>query len=91
VEIVDRTGNRDIFILDVARNVSTQFTFDSGRDASPVWVDKGSRIVWQGPNRLYVKPSNGAGREEVLHPEPWIPDDEVTPRSVELMSPAGWD
>jgi Tol biopolymer transport system component len=91
VEIVDRTGNRDILILDVARNVSTQFTFDSGRDASPVWVDKGSRIVWQGPNRLYVKPSNGAGREEVLHPEPWIPDETVTPRSVELMSPAGWD
>jgi hypothetical protein len=62
------------FLSLMSRNVSTQFTFDSGRDASPVWVDKGSRIVWQGPNRLYVKPSNGAGREEVLHPEPWIPD-----------------
>jgi Tol biopolymer transport system component len=87
VEIVDRTGNRDIFILDVARNISTRFTFDSGRDASPVWIDKGSRIVWQGPTRLYVKPSNGAGREEVLHPEPWIPDDEVSGGGGLLLHP----
>ena len=87
VEIVDRTGNRDIFILDVARNLSTQFTFDPGRDASPVWVDKGSRIVWQGPTRLYVKPSNGAGREEILHPEPWIPDEEVSGGGGLLLHP----
>ena len=87
VEIVDRTGNRDIHILDIARSLSTKFTFDAGRDASPVWIDKGSRIVWQGPNRLYVKPSNGAGREEVLHAEPWIPDDEVSGGGGLLLHP----
>lgn len=87
VEIVDRTGNRDIHILDIARNLSSKFTFDSGRDASPVWIDKGSRIVWQGSTRLYVKASNGDGREEVLHTEPWIPDDEIPGGGGMLVHP----
>ena len=87
VEVVDRTGNRDISILDVARGGPTRFTFDSGRDASPVWVDGGKRIAWQGPDRLYVKSASGVGREEELHSEPWIPDDEVPNGGGLLLHP----
>lgn len=87
VEMLDSSGNRDIYILDVARGVPTRFTFDSGRDASPVWLDGGKRIAWQGPDRVYVKPSNGAGREEVLQKEPWIPDDGAPDGSWLLLHP----
>lgn len=75
VELVDQTGNRDIWLMDVGRGVPVRFTFDAGRDASPVWSPDGGRIAWQGNSATYVKPASGAGREEILREEPWIPDD----------------
>ena len=87
VEVVDSSGNRDVAIVDVARGGRTRFTFDAGRDASPVWLDGGRRIAWQGPDRVYVKDASGAGREEVLHSEPWIPDDSAPDGSGLLMHP----
>ena len=99
VEMVDGTGNRDIWILDLARGVPIRFTFGPGRDASPVWSSDGQRIVWQGANQTLIKSSDGNGREEVLHTEPWIPDDWLpdgsgfllhpgAPRQVLLMDPS---
>jgi Tol biopolymer transport system component len=75
VEIVDRSGNRDIWLMDVARGVPVRFTFDSGRDAAPVWSPDGQKIAWQGNAAVYMKASSGAGSEEVLRGEAWIPDD----------------
>ena len=75
VELVDPTGNRDIWLLDMARGVPVKFTFDRGRDSAPVWSPDGKYIAWQGAAALYMKPASGGGREEVLHREPWIPDD----------------
>lgn len=75
VEIVDRTGNRDIWVMDVARGIPARFTFDPGRDASPVWSPDGSQIAWQGAASTHVRPSTGAGSARRLRSEPWILDD----------------
>jgi Tol biopolymer transport system component len=97
VEIVDRSGNRDIWLIDVARSVPVRFTFDPGRDAAPVWSPDGQKIAWQGNLAMYMKPSSGMGREETLRDEAWIPDDWLpdgsgllchpnAPRQVSLVS-----
>ena len=75
VELVDNAGNRDVWLMDMARGVPVRFTFDPGRDASPVWSPDGKRIAWQGNAAVYVKASSGEGHEERLRGEPWIPDD----------------
>ena len=46
VEQVDGSGNRDIYIIDLEKRMSTRFTFDPGIDASPVWSNDGLRIAW---------------------------------------------
>jgi Tol biopolymer transport system component len=75
VELVDGTGNRDVWLLDLARGTPVRFTFDPGRDASPVWSADGRNIVWQGSTAMYLKATDGHGAEQRLHDEPWIPDD----------------
>ena len=75
VELVDGSGNRDIWLMDVDRGVPIRFTFDSGRDAAPVWSADGRQIAWQGHSALYVKAATGTAVEEVLRTEPLIPDD----------------
>jgi Tol biopolymer transport system component len=61
-------GNSDIWLLDATR--STRFTFDPSLDRFPIWSPDGSRIVFdsnrKGHRDLYLKPSNGAGNEELL-------------------------
>jgi serine/threonine protein kinase/Tol biopolymer transport system component len=100
VELLDRLGNRDIWILD-DRGTASRFAGGAGRDASPVWSRDGKRIAWQGNTSVYVKDVMG-GREEVLRNEPWIPDDWLhdgtgllyhpgNPRAVWLLPLAGPD
>jgi len=64
----------DIWILDFARGVSTQFTFDPAQDINPVWSPDGSRIVFssqrEGSRNLYQKVSTGAGSDELLLKSP---------------------
>ena len=61
-------GNGDIWLLDATR--TTRFTFDPSLDRFPIWSPDGSRIVFdsnrKGHRDLYLKPSNGAGSEELL-------------------------
>ena len=87
VEMVDGTGNRDIWILDLASGARAKLTFAQGRDAAPVWSSDGQKIVWQGPNETLIKSSDGSGREQVLHNEPWIPDDWLPDGSAFLLHP----
>jgi Tol biopolymer transport system component len=72
----------DLWMLDVARGVSSRFTFRPGISADPVWSPDGSRIVFSFDNNsIYQKPANGAGDEKLLNgggvnsrPEDWSPD-----------------
>ncbi len=64
-------GNRDIWILDVARGSSTRFTFDPADDESPAWTPDGKNIAFssnRGSGRLdlYIKPANGSAEEKLL-------------------------
>ena len=87
VELVDRVGNRDIWLMDVARGVPARFTFDAGRDAAPVWSADGKTIAWQGHTAMYMKDASGTRQEERLRDEPWIPDDWLPDGSGLLCHP----
>jgi Tol biopolymer transport system component len=69
VERVEK-NNTDIWLIDMARNTPTRFTFDLGFDRAPIWAPDGSRIVFSstrsGPLDLYVKPASGSTSEELL-------------------------
>jgi eukaryotic-like serine/threonine-protein kinase len=67
---VDEAGNRDIWIHDVARATRTRLTFDPALDVTPTWMPGGDRILFarvegKGAN-LYIQPSDGAGKAEML-------------------------
>ncbi|HEY3028155.1 MAG TPA: protein kinase [Pyrinomonadaceae bacterium] len=79
----NQSGTTDLWMIDQQRE--TRFTFDPASDASPVWSPDGSQIAFNssraGTIDLYVKPSNGAGNEELLlksanikGPHSWSPD-----------------
>jgi Tol biopolymer transport system component len=72
--VVDRvegaTSNYDIWLTELARGVSSRFTFDPTSDFQPVWSPDGSRIVFTsnraGTFNLYQKIASGAGTDELL-------------------------
>ena len=78
-------SNRNIWLYEIARGVTTRFTFDSSWDANPVWSPDGSRIAF-GSLRMeifdiYNKNSNLAGADELVFtsgahklPSSWSPD-----------------
>ena len=78
-------SNRNIWIYDIARGVTTRFTFDSGWDGNPIWSPDGSRIAFGGERTgifdIYEKASNLAGEDELVFksgaqklPSSWSPD-----------------
>ena len=65
-----QTQNRDIYVIDLARGVSSRLTFYPGDDLGPIWSPDGSRIAWRsgrdGAFQVYQKLASGVGPEEVL-------------------------
>jgi serine/threonine protein kinase len=65
-----QTGNKDLWVRDLSRGVTTRFTFDPSNDSDPIWSPDGSRIVWSsnrnGRVGLYQKSASGMGQDELL-------------------------
>src|SRR6266542_1323901 len=63
-----QTGQSDIWIYDLARRVSTRFTFEPADNLFPIWSPDDSRIVFEsnrkGSDDLYQKLSSGTGNDE---------------------------
>ncbi len=72
-------GNRDVWVLDSVRGVTSRLTIDPAIDDPPMWSPDGLRVVWasnrNGVFDLYIKSVNGAGQEQLL---------------VKMGAPAGW-
>jgi Tol biopolymer transport system component len=70
-EKYDGTGS-DLWLIDSAPGgKNDRFTFDPGRETSPVWSPDGTQIIFAsntggGVLNLFKKPSNLAGKEEEL-------------------------
>jgi Tol biopolymer transport system component len=69
---IDRViqGNRDVWLMDLARGALTRLTFDAAADGFPVWAPDGSRIAFEslrtGSWDIWLKPSTGIGMEELV-------------------------
>ena len=80
-----KAGVTAIYLVDLARGLSSRFATDSPYNSAPVWTPDGRRVIY-GAERssgrdLYWKRSDGSGGEELLADVPNLfndPDD-VTP------------
>jgi Tol biopolymer transport system component len=64
------SGNRDVWLMDVASGRLTRFTFHQATDWWPVWSHDGAFIAFASdriaPSSAYRKASDGSGQEELL-------------------------
>jgi serine/threonine protein kinase/dipeptidyl aminopeptidase/acylaminoacyl peptidase len=72
------------WLIDIARNITTRFSFEGNFDVAPVWTPDGARIIWgsdrAGGRNLYWKNADGSGKEELLFDAPGLFND---PNSAE--------
>ena len=66
--------NWDVWIHDLTTGVSTQLTFDPGRDYSPIWTPDGEYVVFHssrdGPFNIYRRRADGTDEVERLTTSP---------------------
>ena len=69
-DVADRGSEGDLWIRDLARSVTTRFTFDAEREFAPVWSPDGKTIVFSKETPagwdLYVKDAAGTGEAKPL-------------------------
>ena len=67
---MDTSANWDIWLMDIAREVATRFTFDSSVEIAPLWSPDGSRVLFasdrSGKMDIYEKDSGGSASEHLL-------------------------
>ncbi len=65
-----RSGKNDIWIRDLARGVSSRFTFGGANNGVPIWSPDGSTIVFRSDRNgiidLFEKSASGQGEEKTL-------------------------
>ena len=65
------SSNRDLWLVDLERQLKTRFTFDPAQDWIGVWSPDGARIAFSsersGTGDLYVKSVTGGGEAELLY------------------------
>jgi eukaryotic-like serine/threonine-protein kinase len=63
-------NNRDIWMIDIAREVPSRITFDAASDWSPSWSSDAATILFgssrSGGNDIYQKSSSGVGNEQLV-------------------------
>jgi Tol biopolymer transport system component len=73
----ERSGNSDVWTIDLRRGTTSRFTFEEPDDGSPVWSPSGDRIVYssnvgEGGRSLFIKQSSGAGKTEPFYDSPGV-------------------
>lgn len=71
LEIDNGAGAHDVWVFDVARGVQTRLTFGPVENDAPIWSTDGKWIIYTAlesnvHTKLYRKPSDGSGAEELL-------------------------
>jgi eukaryotic-like serine/threonine-protein kinase len=86
VSVLDPAGEASgLWIYNLQNNIQSRFASADDFYLMPVWSPDGKQLAYgsskTGPFNFYVRPSNGAGEEEPLHPsvederpESWSPD-----------------
>jgi len=85
--------NRDIWIIEIARNVRFRVTFDPGTDGSPLWSPDGTHIAFEGQRSgkvsLRQQLVNGTGTDESLLEVLGTPSRPCDVRQCNIM-PSAW-
>jgi Tol biopolymer transport system component len=67
--------NNDIWIYEIARNISTRLTFDQRADLFSIFSPNGNKVLYTsariGNADIYMKDVNGMGKEEMFFSDPW--------------------
>jgi len=61
--------NRDVWLIDLVRSVSSRLTSDPANDVLPTWSPDGSKITFgstRQPFGIYVRDASGSGEDELL-------------------------
>jgi len=99
VRVLDpQARTRDIWLVDIARGVTSRFTFEPSNENHPLWSAVGSRILYYSDGSsvrgLHLKSATGAGGDELLlkseydlTPTDWSRDGRYV--IYELAPPAG--